>query len=485
MSFLQRKTAVPNCILFLTENINKKGTAVSIMKNSFRAINRKFSASPVIEFEKHSLTSFSGLVLLNAFFERIGFKQKLQAVFKGQKRQGTYRPWKIFLILILHVTLGYRRIRDHRFYSGDPLIKRLLGVIDFPDTATISRSLAGCDEKAVTGLRNLMRDEILSFHQKRLITLDFDGSVISTKRHAEQTAIGFNRSHKGRRSYYPLFCTVAQTGQVLDVLHRSGNVHDSNGSIDFVAEQLDAIWRKGPNTRVESRMDSAFFSQEMVDTLNNMDIDFTISVPFHRFTELKLKVEKQSSWEPVDNDTSYFECEWKPASWKRAYRFIFIRRKNKLQYKQPLQLDLFLPAEFTHEYKVIATNMKSAAFKAIAFHNGRGSQEGVIGELKSDAMLDYIPFRRLVPNKLFLLAAAHAHNLSRQFQMVNADTPHRKTDSRTQIAPFEKLSTMRKTLFVRAGRLTRPHNVLTLTISATDVVKELIINTYDRFRTAA
>ncbi|MCA9200495.1 MAG: IS1380 family transposase, partial [Planctomycetales bacterium] len=62
------------------------------------------------------------------------------------------------------------------------------------------------------------------------ITLDFDGSVLSTKRRAEGTAVGFNKKKKGARSYYPLFCTVAQTSQVLDFLHRSGNVHDSNGA---------------------------------------------------------------------------------------------------------------------------------------------------------------------------------------------------------------------------------------------------------------
>ena len=55
------------------------------------------------------------------------------------------------------------------------------------------------------------------------VTLDFDGSVLSTGRHAEGTAVGFNNES----SYYPLFCTVAQTDQVLDVHHRPGNVHDS------------------------------------------------------------------------------------------------------------------------------------------------------------------------------------------------------------------------------------------------------------------
>ena len=66
------------------------------------------------------------------------------------------------------------------------------------------------------------------------VTLDFDGSVLSTGRHAEGTAVGFNKKKKGARSYYPLFCTVAQTDQVLDVHHRPGNVHDSNGADTFI-----------------------------------------------------------------------------------------------------------------------------------------------------------------------------------------------------------------------------------------------------------
>ena len=61
------------------------------------------------------------------------------------------------------------------------------------------------------------------------MTLDLDGSVCSTRGHAEGTAVGYNVKKKGARRYYPLFCKVAQSGQFLDVLHRPGNVHDSKG----------------------------------------------------------------------------------------------------------------------------------------------------------------------------------------------------------------------------------------------------------------
>jgi hypothetical protein len=39
---------------------------------------------------------------------------------------------------------------------------------------------------------------------------------------------------------------------------------------------------------LESRKDSTFFSDEMVDFLNSQRMQFSISVPFERFAELKL-----------------------------------------------------------------------------------------------------------------------------------------------------------------------------------------------------
>ena len=81
----------------------------------------------------------------------------------------------------------------------------------------------------------MVLDRVQALELRRL-TLDFDGSVIGTGRSAEGTAVGFNKKKKGQRSYYPLFCTVAQTGQAFDVLHRSGNVHDSNGAEDFTLQ---------------------------------------------------------------------------------------------------------------------------------------------------------------------------------------------------------------------------------------------------------
>jgi hypothetical protein len=94
--------------------------------------------------------------------------------------------------------------------------------------------------------------------------------------------VGFNRKKKGARSYYPLFCTIAQTGQVLDLLHRPGNVHDSHGAQDFILACVQAVRKALPGVVIEVRMDSAFFSDEIVMALEEQHIEFSVSVPFER-----------------------------------------------------------------------------------------------------------------------------------------------------------------------------------------------------------
>ena len=108
------------------------------------------------------------------------------------------------------------------------------------------------------------------------LTLDFDDSVQSNKGHIEGTAVGFNKGKKGSRSYYPLFCTVAQTGQFFDLHHRPGNVHDSNGTDKFMLDCLTEVRSYFKFVALESRMDSAFFSLDFSLYFTSTAIRFSV-----------------------------------------------------------------------------------------------------------------------------------------------------------------------------------------------------------------
>jgi len=429
------------------------------------------------------MTSFGGLVVFQQLFESLDLFRHLKICGQrlDQRMSRFYNYGTVLQCMVVHLLLGYRKLRDMDLYRDDPLVQQVLGLKRLPSVSTLSRMLGEFDAQSLEAQRDLNRDLVLSRlanEKTARVTLDFDGSVQSTTRHAEGSAVGFNKKKKGARSYYPLFCTIAQTGQVFDHLHRSGNVHDSNGACEFVARCVEAVRAVLPSARIETRMDSAFFSDEMVTTLEALGAEYTISVPFERFVELKQKIEKRRYWWPTRGTkgrSAHFEEYWKPKSWEQRARFLFVRQKTKVQTKGPLQLDLFEPTAENFDYKAVITNKTSGAGHTVRFHEGRGSQEKIFAEIKSDAQMDYIPARRRVANEVYLMSSVLAHNLARELQMQIKAPERATTPGRMARWVFEELSTIRGKIIRRAGRLTSPQGKLTLTLGTNQAVKASIL----------
>jgi hypothetical protein len=458
------------------------------VKSSKAQIHAKFHRIPAIRFEDQKLTSFSGLLIFQLLFKRLNLKKRLKSCFSHMKVFPIFGHHLIIMLLVVHFLLGFRRLREVEYYGDDPLVLRIMGLRKIPDVSTISRTLSSMDSQGFDNVRILSRQLVIEGLQRERfsrLTLDFDGSVLSTKGHAEGTAVGFNKAKKGARSYYPLFCTVAQSAQFFDVHHRPGNVHDSNGATQFMLDCFRTVKSQFPGTILESRMDSAFFNEAIISMLGDNQVKFTASVPFERFTQLKDIIAKRKRWHKIDCHWSYFESNWKPNCWDGSFRFIFIRKKNKKQRKGPLQLKLFEPVDFNYDYKVIVTNKTESAKNVVLFHNGRGSQEAIFADAKTDTALDVIACRRLVANQVFTVSAMLAHNLSREIQMLAQPAAPRAKAKRPAAWEFEKLDTIRHRLLQRAGRLIRPQGKLTLTMSANQTVRKDLLHFLNVLQKAA
>ena len=458
------------------------------MKYSKQAVLARFHKLPRFCFEDQRLTSFGGVVVFQVLFQRLQLKARLKQCFQPVKGAAIFGPHLIVLLLIVHLLLGFRRLRDVAYYRYDPLVLRLLGLRRLPDVATICRTLAQMGRHSVTKVRRLCSALVLDGLRRACfarLTLDFDGSVTSTRGHAEGTAVGYNTRKKGARSYYNLYCTVAQTGQFLDVLHRPGNVHDSNGAHDLMMDNFDRVCTLLPDTVLESRLDSAFFSHKTLTLMDLYGVEGTVSVPFERFPVLKQMIEARRRWRRLDGERSYFESAWKPDSWSACYRFLFVRRKVRRQVKGPLQLDLFEPREIDHDYRVVVTNKTVSARSVLLFHYGRGTQEGIFAEGKQHAGLDLIPTRRLLGNQMVTLCAMMAHNLGRELQMLAQPRAKYTGSKRPAAWRFQTLDTLRHRFIQRAGRLTQPNGDLTLTLSSNPMVKKDLLHFVEALQKAA
>ncbi|MFO7908391.1 MAG: IS1380 family transposase, partial [Pirellulaceae bacterium] len=138
-------------------------------------------------------------------------------------------------------------------------------------------------------------------------------------------------------------------------------------------------------------------------------------------------------------------------------------------------MDLFEPYEYGYEFKVIVTNKTIGAESVAMYHEGRGAQEAIFGELKTHCHQDYVPTRRLHGNQTYLLAGLFAYNLVRELQMQTTEPCRSTTAKRASLWIFESMDTLRKTLIHRAGKFSHPGGVLTLTISANNWIKNRLL----------
>jgi hypothetical protein len=151
---------------------------------------------PELKFEDQNLTSFAGLIIFQPLMLGLEIKNRLFQCFRHLKSSRIFGHHLITMLLIVHLLLGYRRLRDLSYYQDDPMVKRLLGLNQLPDPSTVSRALSSIDGMSIERVRELCRKLVIERLRKIAIyrlTLDFDGSVFWTQsRTTEGTAIGYN-----------------------------------------------------------------------------------------------------------------------------------------------------------------------------------------------------------------------------------------------------------------------------------------------------
>ena len=154
--------------------------------------------------------------------------------------------------------------------------------------------------------------------------------------------------------------------------------------------------------------------------------------------------------------------------WGCFRRFILIGKQVKRQHKQPIQPDLFRPVEYGYEFKVIVTNKRTDPRDIVAFHEGHGSQEDALAELKTRRRMDYMPVGTRVGNQPYMFAGIPARNLTREPHIQIGRRARGTTPKRAALWCFREMETLRRTPVRRTGRIIRPGGKLILSMNCDD-----------------
>ncbi len=371
---------------------------------------------------------------------------------------------------------GGRRLRHLRYLDGDPIVRRFCGLRQLPTARTVGRWLTAFRAHHLPRLQRvnaLVAARAIRQTGQRRLTIDVDGSVVSTGLQVAWAQRGFNPHRRKVPSYYPITAYEAQSGQVLRVQNRPGNIHDGKAALPFLRALLHQLRATlGAERPLEFRMDGAFFRREVLALLTRAGAEYAIKVPFYPWVGVKDCVRRTRTWTRVTATVSCAEHVIDIAPWGQRHRIVVYRSHVQHETAKNFQLDLFDPSDGHYEYSAVVTNKPLGGPALWAFMCGRGVHEKVYGELKSGFAFACVPTMQYAANSAWQHLSVLAFNLSRSFQL--ATTARRRAASRKRrtLFGFETIHTLRALCFQRAGVLAHPQGRAILDVGPAPAVAE-------------
>jgi len=405
------------------------------MRRRKRTLTPSVNGNLHLEFDGKNLTSHAGLELFHRYLRSTRFNKMVWAAFKGPGLGGDFGFVTMIRLLVALLWVGGRRVAHLSWLSHDPMVRRVVGLDELPHKRTVSRWLGRFREHHMIGFRRLNLALIgarLRTMKLEKVTVDLDGTIVSTGLQVERAARGFNPHHRKVPSYYPLLGHIAETGQFFFCKNRSGNVHDSNGADRWVREMVrDLRDELGAATGIEYRMDGAFFRRDVIEMLERKNCHFAVKVPLWRWLGLLPKIQMRTRWKRVTDDVDGFETMLEIPQWNMTLRVACYRKRVFHETGKNFQLDLFNEKDGTYEYSAVATNSDRDIRRLWLFMAGRGAQEKSIADLKDGMSFASVPSKQYGANSAWQWLSITAHNLYRDFQIESGMASFRGENEKT------------------------------------------------------
>lgn len=436
----------------------------------------RVNADLTLRFHQNGLTSFAGLEFVRRHFSNIDLRGQVRRLLNGALPKSDFGVCGMVLLILVLIITGGRRVRHLRYLEQDPLVLRSCGLQKLPTPYSVGRWMSRFDRGAINALttwnEQIVADAIHTADLRRL-TIDIDGSVISTGLTVEGARRGFNPHHRKNPSYYPITAYEANTSQILRIENRPGNVHDGKAAVGFLQNLAAQLRCTGlGERRWEFRMDGAFFRYDILDQLEAMRAEYAIKVPFYHWLDVQSLIKNRSRWHRVDYRISYFETQLFVKAWNWTLPVTIYRKRTAHQTRKNYQLDLFDPDDGYYEYSAIVSNQPLNGANLWHFQCGRGAHEKAYAELKTGFAFASVPSHDYNANSAWQLFSVIAFNLMRGYQRATGVLRRRQNRKRRSQWLFQSIQTLRFTCLHRAGLVTKPQGRATLDVGRSAAVKQ-------------
>jgi hypothetical protein len=346
-------------------------------------------------------------------------------------------------------------LQDIEVRRNDLSFLNALGATRIPDPTTsgdFCRRFTAAANYTLIDIFNETRLKVWAKQPHRFFdraTIDMDGTKAVTTGECKR---GMDISYDGLWCYHPGVLTLAETGEVLSIVNRSGNrpSHEGiaqevdrallicvkagfrqivlRGDTDFSqTERLDG-WNYNPKIRFYFGYDAKPNLEEIADKLPESawrrlqrPVRHTVKTePRRRPAKVKEQVVKARQFENqrlVSEDVAEFD--YRPTACQTTYRMVVVRKNISVEKGE----QVLFPND---RYFFYITNDREHSAADVVFQaNGRCNQENLIAQLKSGVHALRAPVDNLLSNWAYMLMTALAWNLKAWFALTLSEKPGR------------------------------------------------------------
>jgi hypothetical protein len=364
-------------------------------------------------FDEPNLVANAGLLLVATLTQRLGLEALIDATVKLIGRVGGARPGRKVLTLVHAMIVGASHI-DHSDMLRAGSTASVLGHrVMAPSTlGTFLRSFTFGHVRqleAVIG-RALERAWAAGAGPgAAALVIDIDSTICPVDGKQKQGA-GFGYTKV--LGYHPLLATRADSGEVLHARMRKGAANTQRGARRFIDELVARVRRADATGEITVRVDSGFWSNDTIATLNRLDVRYTMAVRTSVTTAAAaIAAIPDDAWVDIDytpdGEAQVAECAYTTGSGRRQVTRRLIVRRTRLT--DTVQQRLW--PQWRHH--AFLTDLTGDAVNVDRFHRHHAVVELAIRDLKEGAGLEHVPSGNFHANSAWLQCAVLAHNLIR------------------------------------------------------------------------